>query len=230
MFPILCLRYLLDEGHEIKRVFSFKCDGRFNFNDYVKELAKTAKIPYTERAITEMDIEKLQELGVDCLITAGYSYKIPDLSQTSIKGINIHPTLLPQGRGVWPLPHVILKQLSNSGVTLHKITNEWDGGDILVQQGFSISDSENLESLSARTQMLATTLLKQTLSNLDQLWQQAQAQEGEISNWPMPDSNDRFIRWQMGVEQIDRICRAFGKFSAFAVFEDRLWNVYDLTA
>jgi methionyl-tRNA formyltransferase len=46
----------------------------------------------------------------------------------------------------------------------------------------------------------------------------------------MPDSNDRFIRWQMGVEQIDRICRAFGKFSAFAVFEDRLWNVYDLTA
>jgi len=34
----------------------------------------------------------------------------------------------------------------------------------------------------------------------------------------------------MCVEEIDRICRAFGKFSALAVFDSVLWNIYELSA
>lgn len=225
-----CLRYLLDNKHPIVKIFTFPCDRFYNYNDYIKHIAKTKHIPVTEKAISEKDIKQLEQQGVEYLITAGYSFKVPDLSGSSIKGINIHPTLLPQGRGVWPLPWVILKQLKQNGVTLHKLTKEWDAGDILLQQSYHISNNEVLESLSCKTQILALSLLQQLMENLDSYWNAATPQQGDISMWPMPDLKQRYIEWTMPVKQIETITRAFGKFGALASFDNTLYHIYEVTA
>ena len=61
-------------------------------------------------------------------IIAEYSYLVPD---TDVKyAINIHPTLLPNGRGPTPLPYLI-NAPEFSGVTIHKICNKFDSGDII---------------------------------------------------------------------------------------------------
>jgi methionyl-tRNA formyltransferase len=224
-----CLRGLIEDGHEIVRIFSFPCDGRFNYNAYIKQIAASRSIPVSEEPVNAQIVQALQEQGVELLITAGYQYKIPDLDQSGIRGINIHPTLLPDGRGVWPLPWVILKNYQRSGVTIHKLSGRWDAGDILLQQEYPVSDNELLESLSCKTQMLAATMLKHVLQNFDNLWNQAQPQQEQNSSyWPMPGSKERYIDWNMSVEQIDRIVRAFGKFSALASFDDTAWNIYDV--
>ena len=164
------------------------------------------------------------------LITAGYRYKIPDLTNTPIKGINIHPTLLPLGRGVWPVPWTILTQQRKTGITIHKLTSNFDTGDILLRKEFAVDPHENLESLSSKLQMQAVEVLWQLMQDFEEKWQNAKPQEENGSYWSMPSEQDRTIDWKMNVEEIDRIARAFGKFSCYARFDNKDWYVYDLTA
>jgi methionyl-tRNA formyltransferase len=224
-----CLRRLIADDHEILKVFTFDCDNRTNFNQYVYGICKQQKLPITQVAITSTDLLQLQEQGCELLVTAGYRYKVPDLDSLTIKGINIHPTLLPVGRGVWPLPWLILREQIHGGVSIHKLTSEYDAGDVLLQTRFTITPDENLESLSCKTQMYATNALATVMQDFADKWQNAQPQDHtKASLWPMPKRSDRTLEWKKSVLELDRICRAFGKFGSYAFFEDNWWFVFDI--
>lgn len=223
-----CLRRLIADGHEILKVFTFDCDNRYNFNQYIHEVCKQQQLVLTTSAVTLSDLRQLQAQGCELVVTAGYRYKVPDLGLLPIKGINVHPTLLPGGRGVWPLPWVILKQQARSGVSIHKLTPEFDAGDVLWQTPFDVTADENLESLSCKTQMHAVQALSAVMSDFEGKWANAQAQDQhKASLWPMPRRSDRTMEWNKRVAELDRISRAFGKFGAYAFFDDNWWCVYD---
>jgi len=206
-----CLRTLLSRGDDVYRVFTFKCDNSFDYNQYITKICRQYSLPLSDRPIDQKILEQLQREGCELLITAGYRYKIPDLSATGIKGINLHPTLLPVGRGPWPLPWTILSGQKHSGVTIHKLSAEFDAGDILMQNDFALEANENLESLSAKSQILAKAMLTNLVENFADFWQAARPQEGDHSDWPRPSVADRTLDWSAGVTQLDRHCRAFGK-------------------
>jgi methionyl-tRNA formyltransferase len=224
-----CLRYLISSGHEILKVFSFECDNRYNFNTYIDEICRQQQIPITQAAITIQDLKQLKEQGCDLVVTAGYRYKVPELNSLSLKGINIHPTLLPVGRGVWPLPWLILTEQLNGGVSIHKLTPQWDAGDILLQSGFNLTPDENLESLSCKTQMYANQALASVMLDFEGNWCNAVAQDESLASlWPMPQRSHRTLEWSKSVAELDRIARAFGKFGSYAYFNNQWWCVYDL--
>ncbi|MEJ2181016.1 MAG: formyltransferase family protein [Gammaproteobacteria bacterium] len=225
-----CLEELLVAGMDVYRVFTVPCDNRVNFNQYIYQLCEKYKIPVSEELITEDTIEQLQTAGCELLISAAYNYKIPSLSATRIKGINIHPTLLPIGRGVWPLPWTILTDQKQSGVSIHKLTEEYDAGDILIQRSFPVAPDERLESLSAKVQLLARNMILDVALNFEHYWGTAVAQSGDIIIWNYPPKEQRTLSWEKNVGELDRICRAFGKFGCFATFENNNWTVYGLSA
>lgn len=225
-----CLRQLIVDGHEILKVFTFDCDNRYNFNRYIYEICEQQQLSITQTAINSNDLQQLQAQGCELLITAGYRYKVPELSALTIKGINVHPTLLPVGRGVWPLPWLILTGQAHGGVSIHKLTREFDAGDLLLQAPFTITQDENLESLSCRTQMCATQALTAVIKDFDSKWHNAKSQDhAKASQWPMPKRSDRTLEWKKSVMELDRIARAFGKFGSYAYFENQWWCVYELT-
>jgi methionyl-tRNA formyltransferase len=222
------LQELLATQHEIQRIFTVPCDNRYNYNQYIYQTGRKHGIPVSEQRIDSQVLEQLQSENCELLITAAYYYKIPDLSCTGMKGINVHPTLLPVGRGVWPLPWTILTGQSQSGVTLHKLTPEYDSGDILLQKAFPLTDNECLESLSAKVQLMAKSMIVDVVDNLEHYWQSAQPQAGALSIWNQPSTDQRTLNWHKSVADLDRICRAFGKFGCFASFDDQSWVVYGL--
>ena len=221
---------LLDDGQNVYRVFTVPCDNRVDHNQYIYDLCREYKLPVSEERIDENLVQQLQEEGCELLITAAYYYKIPDLSATSIKGFNIHPTLLPEGRGVMPLPWIILNKLTQSGITIHKLTQDFDAGDILRQQSFPVTDHDNLESLSAKSQLMAKEVLLDVMSDFDRYWRDARPQGGGASFWPRPGKEQRTLDWHKPVAELDRICRAFGKTGCFAHFDNQQWIVSGLTA
>jgi len=225
-----CLQSLLSGGEEVYRVFTFECDNRFDYNQYILDICNQYSLPITKNPVDQKVLEQLQREGCELLITAGYRYKIPDINGTDIKGINIHPTLLPIGRGPWPLPQIILTNQKDSGVSIHKLTNEFDAGDILLQEKFPVEINENLESLSAKTQILASSMISRVLEGFDHYWHTAVPQEGEISYWPRPTNIDRTLKWEYNISKIDRLCRAFSKMGCYCRFDDKYWIVYHLTA
>ncbi len=227
---------LLEAGLDVYRVFTVSCDNCTDYNQYIYDLCRQYQLPVSEKRVDENTVLQLQEEGCELLITAAYYSKIPDLISTNkltnkkIKGINIHPTLLPIGRGVMPLPWVILNSLDQSGVTIHKLTQEFDAGDILQQRSFSLSDHETLESLSAKVQLTAKDLLLEVIHDFDRYWDNAKPQGNTASSWPRPDKARRTLDWNKSVDELERICRAFGKYGCYAQFDNKDWIVSGLNA
>jgi methionyl-tRNA formyltransferase len=225
-----CFEKFVDLGYEITDVFSFKCDNqRYNYNLRLLERAQEIDAVVHLTPVSHNDLLTLQKARCDLLVSAGYQYKIPVRINDAMRGINIHPTLLPQGRGPWPLPKIILDGIKKSGVTIHKISESFDSGDILLQEAFPVTERENLETLSSKSQILAIRLVDELHRNFFTYWENARPQEGGGSYWKRPSSDDRMLFWDKGIDYIDRVVRAFGKFDSFAVFDNKEWIVQDAT-
>lgn len=226
----LCLSECLSQGHELIGAFTQKVDGVYNTCTKIQALCSSQGVHYQERKITAMDIIDFQKLGCELLITAAFQYRIPSdaLNEAGIMGLNIHPSLLPDGRGPWPLPWLILKGLPQGGVTLHKLQQSFDSGEILLQQPFAIENTDNLETLSFKSRVIAAVLMREFLREPNRYWGKSKIQGGG-SYWPMPSEAERSLDWNMPVEHILRIVRAFGKFESYANFDGVDWLVQDAT-
>ena len=129
-----------------------------------------------------------------------------------------------------PLPWVILNSLNQGGVSIHKLTQEFDAGDILQQRSFSLSDHETLESLSAKVQLVAKEVLLEVIHDIDRYWDNARPQGNAVSHWLRPDKAQRTLDWRKSVDELDHICRAFGKSGCYAQFDNKDWIVNGLNA
>ena len=222
-----CFETLVENNYTIQWLYTIETDNVVNFNNKIVAKAKEIGAEISFNKITKNEIKKLKESGCDLIISAAYPYRLP-VENNSPYMVNIHPSLLPIGRGPWPLPIVILKGLSESGVTIHKVAEEFDAGDILIQKSFPILKDENLETLSVRSQIVARDLLIELLSNFDDKWKNCKPQ-GSGEYWPMPTFDDRTLNWDLPVAEIDRVARAFGKFDSLATFDSKDWVIQDIT-
>lgn len=207
-----CFEYLVnDKNTEITALHTFKTDNVFEFNEKTVTLANKAGIPVYYDKPDALKIENYFLNGCDALICAGYIYKIPIPKSQNFKGVNVHPALLPVGRGAWPYPCTILKGLKKSGVTLHKIAEGFDEGDIILQKSYPVSDNETLDSLTRKSQTAAVELLKKLFGNFDFYFSNATTQKnGEY--WKEPSEKDYTITSDMTVNTAKRVIRAFGSF------------------
>ena len=208
-----CLTALEESGCTVMEVFSFPTDGEFEFNREVRAFAGDRGLPFTEAPIRPEDLHRLKEAGCRAVISAGYLYRVP--VDGSLPIVNVHPTLLPEGRGPWPLPVTILRGLTESGVTLHKMDAGFDTGDILLQRSFPVDPaSENLETLTARVRTTAAGLCRELAADFDRIWAAGRPQ-GEGSWWPSPRKPDYTITRETPPEEAERILRAFYGFDCY---------------
>lgn len=191
---------------EISRIVTCQTDNVTEFNTRVCEFAKNRKIPLKIGKITEEDIREWKEESCDFAVCAGFYYKIPVIPDFLI--INIHPSLLPKGRGAWPMPITILRKLPYSGITFHKMEKELDTGDIILQEKVEVSGEENLETLVKKLQGLLPAMVKKLAAGFEELVKTAKPQ-GEGEYWECIEETDMPLDGKMSVERADRILRAF---------------------
>ena len=72
------------------------------------------------------------------LVTYNFGYILPSILVNNIMGLNIHFSLLPQYRGPLPTIATILNQEKVTGITVHRLTEHVDAGDIFMQVGYKI--------------------------------------------------------------------------------------------
>ena len=206
------LETLISEGVQIDRVYTCPVDNEYEFNSGIVALAKKHGIPCTLDRITAEDVISLRDSGCDGLICGAYYHRIPVVEDFPM--INIHPALLPVGRGSWPMPVTILRGMGESGVTFHKIEESFDTGDILLQRRFDVSPRENLETFTEKFQSLLPEMVRELLEDFHGLWQNAVPQ-GDGEYWSCPTDDDATITDKMSGEECDRVLRAFYGFECF---------------
>lgn len=203
-----------ETGHAVSHVFT-SCDLDSGWSFQTAEFAKEMRAQFTVGAVTEEHILQMKDEGVDLLISAAYDHKVPVPKDGSLKSVNVHGTMLPEGRGPWPSPHILLKHPEAAGVTLHTMTDKWDLGDIVLQEKIEVSDRDDSDSLIAKMVYLSGKLSKELLSNFDKIWETRTPMVGEGSYWKKPTESDRTITPQDSPERIASVFRAFGNLTLF---------------
>ncbi|MBE7022947.1 MAG: hypothetical protein E7412_00585 [Ruminococcaceae bacterium] len=212
------LESLVDCGCEIGEIFTCKTDNKTEFNLKIRNFAETRNIPCQMTRITLEDIERLKKSGCELAVCAGYYYKIP--VNTDFPIVNIHPSLLPVGRGSWPMPQTILKGLKKSGVSVHKIAESFDTGDILLQKEFNLDEKETLVSFMEKVYVLIPQMMDELVNNFEELWKKARVQTGD-EYWEAPSVSDMTVRENMTVWEADRILRAFLGYECYYEGQER---------
>ncbi|MGB6035916.1 MAG: phosphoribosylglycinamide formyltransferase [Cryomorphaceae bacterium] len=114
----------------------------------------------------------LRSRKIDFIVLAGFLLKLPADLVSAFEGriLNIHPSLLPDfgGKGMYG-DHVHRAVLtagkSKTGITIHKVNNEYDRGEIVFQEEVAISESETLDSLKKKIQVLEHKFFPQVIES-----------------------------------------------------------------
>lgn len=108
----------------------------------------------------------------DLIVLAGYLLKIPTtvIEAYPKKIINIHPSLLPKygGKGFYGLKvheAVINGGETETGCSVHVVTEEYDQGPVLGQQKVSVYPSDTPEELAQRVLKHEHKLLPKVIKN-----------------------------------------------------------------
>jgi len=94
----------------------------------------------------------LRDAGVELIALAGYMRLLSDDFVARWRGriVNIHPSLLPKYKGLDTHARAIAAGDSHGGVSVHLVTEELDGGEVLGQAEVAILPGDTADSLAAR--------------------------------------------------------------------------------
>lgn len=118
----------------------------------------------------------LRERNIHFIVLAGFLLMIPDylIAAYPRRIINLHPSLLPKfgGKGMYGhRVHEAVKAAgeTETGMTVHYVTGECDGGEIIAQYKTAISPEDTPEDIAAKENLLEMRyyplVIKQVLQN-----------------------------------------------------------------
>lgn len=131
------------------------------------------KADFSDEGFAGCLLDILKKWQPDLVVLAGYLVKVPELVIKTYPGkiINIHPSLLPDygGKGFYGLnvhQAVINDNRTESGCTVHIVTEQFDEGPILAQRKVSVLENDTPESLAARILIEEHQLLPETIRKI----------------------------------------------------------------
>ncbi|MBQ4136518.1 MAG: methionyl-tRNA formyltransferase [Clostridia bacterium] len=91
----------------------------------------------------------LKKLDPELIIVAAYGKILPSyvLDYPRLGCINVHGSLLPKYRGAAPIQRAIIDGESVTGITIMKMAEGLDTGDMLLKNAVDITDDDNFETL-----------------------------------------------------------------------------------
>jgi len=92
-------------------------------------------------------VRRLSAYAPDFAILAGFMRILTPVFTEQIPAINLHPSLLPRHKGLHAIEKSYADAHSEGGVTIHWVSEELDGGEIILQRridknGYSFDDYE----------------------------------------------------------------------------------------
>ncbi|MDD5070284.1 MAG: methionyl-tRNA formyltransferase [Candidatus Omnitrophica bacterium] len=166
----------------------------------------------------------LQTNPPKCLVLADYGKILPPwLLNLSEIPLGIHPSLLPKYRGAAPVNWALIEGAKETGVTLFKINDVVDSGEILASATELIKESDDIMSLSRRLAVKGANLLIENADAIEQATFRLERQDSQAMSYARKlTKNDGRILWSDSALKIHNKVRALlGWPSSFLYYEDK---------
>ena len=104
----------------------------------------------------------------DVMVTFRCPYFVPPeiFSRAGLIAVNIHPSLLPQYAGANPWQRMKAAHETKGGVTLHRMTDALDGGEVIIQRCFDMDLGPGIEDARNRSEQIAAEILLSFLTSI----------------------------------------------------------------
>ena len=214
----LSLKALIEGGHEILAVVTQpdrpRGRGRKISFPPVKELALkySLRIEQPKKIKGNRDfISLLRSLDPAIIVVVAYGRILPreilDIPEHGC--VNVHASLLPKYRGAAPIQWALLNGEKETGVTIMKLDELLDTGDIILQEKVEIRDDDNAFSLSRKLFSAGSRLLLKALEQIEEGKAQYRPQkEAEATQAPAIQKESGEIDWRRPAPEIHNRIRA----------------------
>jgi len=153
---------------------------------------------------------QLSLLNPDVMVVAAYGQILPKsiLEIPKLGCLNIHASLLPRWRGAAPIERAILEDDRETGISIMKMNEGLDTGDILLDKKCTISNHETAQTLHDTLSNIGANAILETLNMLPTLKARPQ-QNNEATYAEKVTKDEAQIDWYQSAEKISRVIRAF---------------------
>ena len=209
-----CLSVLLAHGVDVALVVTHRDNPNENiWFDSVQRLAELHGIPVItpDNPNVPEVIEQVRELQPDFFFSFYYREMLKRelLEMPKAGALNMHGSLLPKYRGRVPVNWAIIHGETETGATLHYMTEKPDNGDIVAQQSVPILPNDTALQVFQKVTVAAEMALNACLPNL--LAGRAQAVRQDLSKggyFGGRNADDGIIDWSQSAQQIHNLVRA----------------------
>ncbi|RDH81695.1 MAG: phosphoribosylglycinamide formyltransferase [endosymbiont of Galathealinum brachiosum] len=106
----------------------------------------------SREAFDQQLIQEIDQHQPDLIILAGFMRILTDdfVKHYNGKMLNIHPSLLPEFTGLNTHQRALDAGVKQHGVTVHYVSNELDGGPLVLQAVIDVNENDTVESLQQR--------------------------------------------------------------------------------
>ncbi|WP_174888439.1 bifunctional UDP-4-amino-4-deoxy-L-arabinose formyltransferase/UDP-glucuronic acid oxidase ArnA [Candidatus Hamiltonella defensa] len=208
------LRTLIDTGYNIQAIFTHTDDPLEN--RYFSSVAHLAtEMGLTVFAPEEVNhplwVDRIRAFEPDIIFSFYYRHLLKqDILSIAPQGaFNLHGSLLPRYRGCAPVNWVLVNGETETGITLHQMTEKPDAGPILGQLKVPIHVMDTALILHKKMRVAAQTLLIDLLPALKKSPLSLQPQsESEASYFGRRTAADGEIYWEKSANEINNLVRA----------------------
>lgn len=176
--------------------------------------------------------EMLAAIDFNVMIVAAYGLIIPQaiLDLPSSGCFNIHASLLPRWRGAAPIHRAILMGDEKTGVTIMRVVQKLDAGDMIKKTEIQISAKDTTAQLTKALAELGARLMVEVMDEL--------STKGELKSVPQDEASVTYaekvtkeeseIDWHNSSDVIARKIRAFNPFPvAQTEYREAICKIWD---
>jgi methionyl-tRNA formyltransferase len=164
-FAVPILKNIYQNGYEVSVIYTqppSKSNRGQKFekspiHSFAETLSYVIRTP-NQLKNNKSEYEYFKNLDLDLVIVVAYGIIIPKefLSLSKQGFINLHASILPKWRGAAPIQRSIMNNDKETGISVMKINEKLDEGDISDVFKISIMENENAQVLSDRLSNLAS--------------------------------------------------------------------------
>ncbi len=163
-----------------------------------------------ERIRDEAFLQVFRDLAPELVVVAAFGQILPGemISRPPLGCINVHPSLLPKYRGAAPIQRSLINGDETTGMTIMRMDEGVDSGDILLQEPVPILPEENFGSLHDRLAEIGARMLYRTIEMIiDQSVRPIRQDHAKATPAPRIRKEDCVIDWSRSVKEVLSLIR-----------------------